>query len=123
MPKTGARTSFNNKPYCINHWLVLRALTERPMRATELRKATSLSHSSVYFVLNALMAKGYVVQDRPRGPYRITEKGVEALKRRSEGERIVKEEVLPQLKRAIELGLNADTIERMFWKAMMRVRT
>jgi hypothetical protein len=41
-----------------------------------------------------------------------------------EGERILKEEVIPQLKRAIELGFSADfvvqKIKQKVWKAMGR---
>jgi DNA-binding IclR family transcriptional regulator len=107
--RTRVEEPFSRRPYFTNQWLVLKALAKGPMKVTDLARATGLPYVSVSVTLMKLVGEGYAVEDGPRGPYRITAKGKEALRRRIEGERIVKE-VIPKLKKAIDLGLTTRSI-------------
>jgi DNA-binding PadR family transcriptional regulator len=89
------------------------------MKAIDLARATGLPYVSVSVTLMKLVGEGYAVEDGPKGPYRITAKGKEALGRRIEGERIVKE-VIPKLKKAIDLGLTTRSIRWMIKAASER---
>jgi hypothetical protein len=51
-------------------------------------------------------------------PYHI--EGKEALRKRAEGERILKEEVMPELERAIDLGFSTDYIVQGIWNKVLK---
>lgn len=114
-----AEEPFSRRPYFTNQWLVLKALAKGPMKVTDLARATGLPYVSVSVTLMKLVGEGYAVQDGPKGPYRITAKGKEALRRRIKGERIAKV-VIPKLKKAIDLGLTARSIRWMVKTATKR---
>jgi DNA-binding PadR family transcriptional regulator len=79
----------------------------------------------LYPTLLMLTSKGYVAKDEGN-LYRITPEGEAVLRGLEEGERIIREEVIPQLERVIELGFSADYIMQMIhqkvWRAIGRRR-
>jgi DNA-binding PadR family transcriptional regulator len=82
------------------------------MTVDSLNKATGIPKHTLYPTLLVLTSKGYAAREE-RNLYRITPEGEAALRGLEEGERIVREEVIPQLKRAIELGFSADYIMQL----------
>jgi DNA-binding PadR family transcriptional regulator len=111
------------KPHRINWRLILGALAGGPMTVADLNKATGIPNHILYPTLLVLTSKGYVAKEEGN-LYRITPEGEAALRRLEEGERIIREEVIPQLKRAIELGFSTDYIMQMIhqkvWRAIGR---
>jgi DNA-binding PadR family transcriptional regulator len=91
------------------------------MTVDDLNKATGIPNHILYPTLLMLTSKGYVAKEEQGGLYRITPEGEVALRRLEEGERILREEVIPQLKRAIELGFSADYIMQMIHQRVWRV--
>jgi DNA-binding PadR family transcriptional regulator len=93
------------------------------MTVADLNKATGIPNHILYPTLLMLTTKGYVSKEE-EGLYRITPEGEAVLKGLEEGERILREEVIPQLKRAIELGFSTDYIMQMIhqkvWRAIGR---
>jgi DNA-binding PadR family transcriptional regulator len=112
------------KPHRINWRLILGALAGGPMTVADLNKATGIPNHILYPTLLVLTSKGYVAKEE--NLYRITPEGEAALRGLEEGERILREEVIPQLKRAIELGVSTDYIMQMIhqrvWRAIGRRR-
>jgi hypothetical protein len=104
------------KPHRTNWRLILGALAD-------LNKATGIPNHILYPTLLMLTTKGYVSKEE-EGLYRITPEGEAVLRGLEEGERILREEVIPQLKRAIELGFSTDYIMQMIhqrvWRAIGR---
>jgi DNA-binding PadR family transcriptional regulator len=94
------------------------------MTTPELLKATGVIEPSLYVSLRRLVSIGYVVKENTT--YRITPEGEEALRRRAEGERVLREEVMPELRKAIDLGFSTEyvveKIKRKVLKAMGKVR-
>jgi DNA-binding PadR family transcriptional regulator len=82
------------------------------MTVDGLNKATGIPKHTLYPTLLVLTSKGYAAKEGGN-LYRITPEGEAALRGLEEGERIVREEVIPQLKRAIELGFSADYIMQL----------
>ena len=113
----------HKKPHRTNWRLILGALAGGPMTVADLNKATGLPNHILYPTLLVLTSKGYVIKEEGN-LYRITPEGEAALRGLEEGERILREEVIPQLKRAIELGFSADYIVQMIhqkvWRAIGR---
>ena len=93
------------------------------MTVADLNKATGIPEHILYPTLLVLTSKGYVAREE-KNLYRITPEGEAALRGLEKGERILREEVIPQLKRAIELGFSADYIMQMIhqrvWRAIGR---
>ena len=93
------------------------------MTVGDLNKATGIPNHILYPSLLMLTTKGYVSKEQ-EGLYRITPEGEAVLRGLEEGERILRKEVIPQLKRAIELGFSADYIMQMIhqrvWRAIGR---
>ena len=93
------------------------------MTVDDLNKATGIPKHILYPTLLVLASKGYVAKEGGN-LYRITPEGEAALRGLEEGERILREEVIPQLKRVIELGFSTDYIMRKIhhkvWKAIGR---
>jgi DNA-binding PadR family transcriptional regulator len=96
------------------------------MTVDDLNKATGIPNHILYPTLLVLTSKGYVAREGEGNLYRITPEGEVVLRGLEEGERILREEVIPQLKRAIELGFSADYIVQMIhqrvWRAIGRRR-
>jgi DNA-binding PadR family transcriptional regulator len=94
------------------------------MTASDLNRATGIPNHILYPTLLALASKRYVAKEGEGNLYRITPEGEAALRGLEEGERILREEVIPQLKRAIELGFSTDYIMQMIhqrvWRAIGR---
>jgi DNA-binding PadR family transcriptional regulator len=113
----------HKKPHRTNWRLILGALAGGPMTVADLNKATGIPEHILYPTLLVLTSKGYVSKEE-EGLYRITPEGEAALRGLEEGERILREEVIPQLKRTIELGFSADYIMQMIhqkvWRAIGR---
>jgi DNA-binding PadR family transcriptional regulator len=113
----------HKKPHRTNWRLILGALAGGPMTVADLNKATGIPEHILYPTLLVLTSKGYVSKEE-EGLYRITPEGEAALRGLEEGERILREEVIPQLKKAIELGFSADYIMQMIhqkvWRAIGR---
>jgi DNA-binding PadR family transcriptional regulator len=111
------------KPHRINWRLILGALAGGPMTVADLNKATGIPNHILYPTLLVLTSKGYVAREEGN-LYRITPEGEAVLRGLEEGERIIREEVIPQLKRAIELGFSTDYIMQMIhqrvWRAIGR---
>jgi DNA-binding PadR family transcriptional regulator len=111
------------KSHRTNWRLILGALAEGPMTVADLNKATGIPKHILYPTLLVLASKGYVAKEEGY-LYRITPEGEAVLRGLEEGERILREEVIPQLKRAIELGFSADYIMQMIhqrvWRAIGR---
>jgi len=111
------------KPHRTNWRLILGALAGGPMTVDDLNKATGIPKHILYPTLLMLTSKGYVIKEEGN-LYRITPEGEAALRGLEEGERILREEVIPQLKRAIELGVSADyimqSIHQKVWRAIGR---
>jgi DNA-binding PadR family transcriptional regulator len=116
----------HRKPHRTNWRLILGALAEGPMTVADLNKVTGIPNHILYPSLLMLTTKGYVAKEGEGNLYRITPKGEAVLKGLEEGERILREEVIPQLKRTIELGFSADHIMQMIhqkvWRAIGRRR-
>jgi len=114
----------HKKPHRTNWRLILGALAEGPMTVDGLNRATGIPNHILYPTLLVLASKGYVAREGEGNLYRITPEGEVALRGLEEGERILREEVIPQLKRAIELGFSTDYIMRKIhhkvWKAIGR---
>jgi DNA-binding PadR family transcriptional regulator len=93
------------------------------MTVDGLNKATGIPNHILYPTLLVLTSKGYVAKEGGN-LYRITPEGEVVLRGLEEGERILREEVIPQLKRAIELGFSADYIMQLIhqrvWRAIGR---
>jgi DNA-binding PadR family transcriptional regulator len=93
------------------------------MTVDGLNKATGIPNHILYPTLLVLTSKGYVAKEEGN-LYRITPEGEAVLGGLEEGERIIREEVIPQLKRAIELGFSTDYIMQMIhqkvWRAIGR---
>jgi len=93
------------------------------MTVADLNRATGIPNHILYPTLLMLTSKGYVIKEEGN-LYRITPEGEAALRGLEEGERIIREEVIPQLKRAIELGFSTDYIMQMIhqkvWRAIGR---
>jgi DNA-binding PadR family transcriptional regulator len=110
------------KPHRTNWRIILGALAGGPMTVADLNKATGIPNHILYPTLLVLTSKGYVAKEE--NLYRITPEGEAVLRGLEEGERILREEVIPQLKRAIELGFSADYIMQMIhqkvWRAIGR---
>jgi DNA-binding PadR family transcriptional regulator len=119
------RKPAHRKPHRTNWRLILGALAGGPMTVDGLNKATGIPNHILYPTLLMLTTKGYVSKEK-EGLYRITPEGEAVLKGLEEGERILREEVIPQLKRAIEMGFSADYIMQMIhqkvWRAIGRRR-
>jgi DNA-binding IclR family transcriptional regulator len=113
----------HKKPHRTNWRLILGALAGGPMTVADLNKATGLPDHILCPTLLMLTTKGYVSKEE-EGLYRITPEGEAVLRGLEEGERILREEVIPQLKRAIELGVSADYIMQLIhqrvWRAIGR---
>jgi DNA-binding PadR family transcriptional regulator len=113
----------HKKPHRANWRLILGVLAGGPMTVADLNKATGIPNHILYPTLLVLTSKGYVAKEEGY-LYRITPEGEAVLRGLEEGERILREEVIPQLKRAIELGFSADYIMQMIhqkvWRAMGR---
>ena len=111
------------KPHRTNWRLILGALAGGPMTVDDLNKATGIPKHILYPTLLVLTSKGYVIKEEGN-LYHITPEGEAALRGLEEGERILREEVIPQLKRAIELGVSADyimqSIHQRVWRAIGR---
>jgi len=111
------------KPHRINWRLILGALAGGPMTVADLNKATGIPNHILYPTLLVLTSKGYVSREEGN-LYSITPEGEAVLKGLEEGERILREEVIPQLKRTIELGFSTDYIMQMIhqkvWRAIGR---
>ena len=90
------------------------------MTVGDLNKATGIPNHILYPSLLMLTTKGYVSKEQ-EGLYRITPEGEAVLRGLEEGERILREEVIPQLKRAIELGFSADYIMQMIHQRVWKV--
>jgi DNA-binding PadR family transcriptional regulator len=94
------------------------------MTVADLSKATGIPNHILYPTLLMLASKGYVAKEEQGGLYRITSEGEETLRGLEEGERILREEVIPQLKRVIELEFSADyiaqKIRQKVWRAIGR---
>ncbi len=94
------------------------------MTVADLNKATGIPNHILYPTLLVLTSKGYVTKEGEGNLYRITPEGEAVLRGLEEGERIIREEVIPQLKRAIELGFSTDYIMQMIhqrvWRAIGR---
>jgi DNA-binding IclR family transcriptional regulator len=101
----------HKKPHRTNSRLILGALAGGPMTVADLNRATGIPNHILYPTLLVLTSKGYVAKEE--NLYRITPEGEAVLRGLEEGERILREEVIPQLKRAIELGFSADYIMQM----------
>jgi len=114
----------HKKPHRTNWRLILGALAGGPMTASDLNRATGIPNHILYPTLLALASKRYVAKEGEGNLYRITPEGEAALRGLEEGERILREEVIPQLKRAIELGFSTDYIMQMIhqrvWRAIGR---
>jgi DNA-binding PadR family transcriptional regulator len=108
------------KPHRTNWRLILGVLAGGPMTVADLNKATGIPNHILYPTLLVLTSKGYVVKEGGN-LYRITPEGEAVLRGLEEGERILREEVIPQLKRAIELGFSADYIMQMIHQRVWRV--
>jgi DNA-binding PadR family transcriptional regulator len=110
------------KPHRTNWRIILGALAGGPMTVADLNKATGIPNHILYPTLLVLTSKGYVAKEE--NLYRITPEGEAALRGLEEGERILREEVIPQLKRTIELGFSTDYIMQMIhqrvWRAIGR---
>jgi DNA-binding PadR family transcriptional regulator len=93
------------------------------MTVADLNKATGIPNHILYPTLLVLTSKGYAAREEGN-LYRITPEGEAVLRGLEEGERILREEVIPQLKRAIELGVSTDYIMQMIhqkvWRAIGR---
>jgi DNA-binding PadR family transcriptional regulator len=113
----------HKKPHRTNWRLILGALAGGPMTVADLNKVTGIPNHILYPTLLVLASKGYVAREEGN-LYRITPEGEAALRGLEEGERILREEVIPQLKRAIELGFSADyimqSIHQKVWRAIGR---
>jgi DNA-binding IclR family transcriptional regulator len=113
----------HKKPHRTNWRIILRALAGGPMTVADLNKATGIPNHILYPTLLMLTSKGYVSREEGN-LYRITPEGEAVLRGLEEGERILREEVIPQLKRAIELGVSTDYIMQMIhqkvWRAIGR---
>jgi DNA-binding PadR family transcriptional regulator len=108
------------KPHRTNWRIILGALAGGPMTVDGLNKATGIPEHILYPTLLVLTSKGYVSREEGN-LYRITPEGEAVLRGLEEGERILREEVIPQLKRAIELGFSADYIMQMIHQRVWRV--
>jgi DNA-binding PadR family transcriptional regulator len=113
----------HKKLHRTNWRLILGALAGGPMTVDGLNKATGIPNHILYPTLLVLTSKGYAAKEG-KNLYRITPEGEAALRRLEGGERILREEVIPQLKRAIELGFSADyimqSIHQKVWRAIGR---
>jgi DNA-binding PadR family transcriptional regulator len=113
----------HKKPHRTNWRLILGALAGGPMTVADLNRATGTPNHILYPTLLVLTSKGYVAKEEGN-LYRITPEGEAVLRGLEEGERILREEVIPQLKRTIELGFSADYIMQMIhqrvWRAIGR---
>jgi DNA-binding PadR family transcriptional regulator len=107
------------KPHRTNWRIILGALAGGPMTVADLNKATGIPNHILYPTLLVLTSKGYVAKEE--NLYRITPEGEAALRELEEGERILREEVIPQLKRAIELGFSTDYIMQMIHQKVWKV--
>jgi DNA-binding IclR family transcriptional regulator len=118
------KRSIRRKPHRINWRLILGALAGGSMTVADLNKATGIPNHILYPTLLVLTSKGYVAKEG--NLYRITPEGEAALRGLEEGERILREEVIPQLKRAIELGVSTDYVMQLIhqrvWRAIGRRR-
>jgi DNA-binding IclR family transcriptional regulator len=110
----------HKKPHRTNWRLILGALAGGPMTVADLNKATGIPEHILYPTLLVLTSKGYVSREEGN-LYRITPEGETALRGLEEGERILREEVIPQLKIAIELGVSTDYIMQMIHQRVWRV--
>jgi DNA-binding PadR family transcriptional regulator len=90
------------------------------MTVADLNRATGIPNHILYPTLLALTSKGYVSREEGN-LYRITSEGEAVLRGLEEGERILREEVIPQLKRAIELGFSTDYIMQMIHQKVWKV--
>jgi DNA-binding PadR family transcriptional regulator len=108
------------KPHRTNWRLILGALAGGPMTVDDLNKAIGIPKHILYPTLLVLTSKGYVAKEGGN-LYRITPEGEAVLRGLEEGERILREEVIPQLKRAIELGFSADYIMQLIHQRVWRV--
>jgi DNA-binding PadR family transcriptional regulator len=115
----------HKKPHRTNWRLILGALAGGPMTVADLNKVTGIPEHILYPTLLVLTSKGYVSREEGN-LYRITPEGEAALRGLEEGERILREEVIPQLKRAIELGFSTDYVMQLIhqrvWRAIGRRR-
>jgi DNA-binding PadR family transcriptional regulator len=113
----------HKKPHRANWRLILGALAGGPMTVDGLNKATGIPKHILYPTLLVLTSKGYVSREEGN-LYRITPEGEAVLRGLEEGERILREEVIPQLKRAIELGFSTDYVMQLIhhrvWMAIGR---
>jgi DNA-binding PadR family transcriptional regulator len=109
----------HKKPHRTNWRLILGALAGGPMTVDGLNKVTGIPEHILYPTLLVLTSKGYVAKEE--NLYRITPEGEAALRGLEEGERILREEVIPQLKRTIELGFSADYIMQMIHQKVWKV--
>jgi DNA-binding PadR family transcriptional regulator len=113
----------HKKPHRTNWRLILGALAGGSMTVDGLNKATGIPNHILYPTLLVLTSKGYAAREEGN-LYRITPEGEAVLRGLEEGERILREEVIPQLKRTIELGFSADYIMQMIhqkvWRAIGR---
>jgi DNA-binding PadR family transcriptional regulator len=93
------------------------------MTVDGLNKITGIPDHILYPTLLVLTSKGYVAREEGN-LYRITFEGEAVLRGLKEGERLLREEVIPQLKRTIELGFSADyimqSIHQKVWRAIGR---
>jgi DNA-binding PadR family transcriptional regulator len=111
------------KPHRTNWRLILGALAGGPMTVADLNRATGTPNHILYPTLLVLTSKGYVAREEVN-LYRITPEGEAVLRGLEEGERILREKVIPQLKRAIELGVSTDYVMQLIhqrvWRAIGR---
>jgi hypothetical protein len=112
----------HKKPHRTNWRLILGALAGGPMTVDGLNKVTGIPKHILYPTLLVLTSKGYMAKEE--NLCRITPEGEAVLRGLEEGERILREEVIPQLKRTIELGFSADYIMQLIhqrvWRAIGR---
>jgi DNA-binding PadR family transcriptional regulator len=90
------------------------------MTVADLNKVTGIPNHILYPTLLMLTTKGYVSKEE-EGLYRITPEGGAVLRGLEEGEKILREEVIPQLKRAIELGFSTDYVMQLIHQRVWRV--
>jgi DNA-binding PadR family transcriptional regulator len=90
------------------------------MTVADLNKVTGIPNHILYPTLLMLTTKGYVSKEE-EGLYRITPEGEAVLRGLEEGEKILREEVIPQLKRAIELGFSTDYVMQLIHQRVWRV--
>ena len=90
------------------------------MTVDGLNKVTGIPEHILYPTLLVLTSKGYVAKEGGN-LYRITPEGEAALRGLEEGERILREEVILQLKRAIELGVSTDYVMQLIHQKVWKV--